>query len=162
MKYLRYERAQSLPAYMKLVAECTLELTQHGCFSKQPVVDRAGLTGVDGDIRWDYVVRMIEEQESTELIAMAPAFFKRHKKEVEALKPAAFMATGSGRKTAGYAIVSKQNGHFVVHRLKLKRAMATGLTASAQRTVEVGARAQIPSMLSESKRQRRQIAHRAA
>jgi hypothetical protein len=139
-KYLRYEKAKASKVYMEIVEQAEQRLLDHGVFNKEEVVARCGYTEISHDLRWDYIRRTIEDGHNTELIPLAPAYFRRHSKELEKSFTEKFVAKGNGRGTVGYAIASEQNGHFIIHRLKSKMKLAHSFGESAERTKAIGIR----------------------
>lgn len=148
-KFLRYSTAVQSRVYRELLEEAELRLIEIGHFAKIDVTDRVGYSAIADDIRWDYIRRMIEEKHKTELIPLGPAFFKRHKREEE-INPMfteKFVARGNGRGTVGFALASKENGHFIVHRLKLKTKMSKAFAESAEHTRALGVRVGVPELM---------------
>jgi hypothetical protein len=141
-KYLRFEQARESKVYREIVDECCYRLAEVGYFSKADVMDKTGYGAIDvEDIRWDYVKRIIEKEQSTELICLPSAFFKRHPKTEEVRFPARYLAHGHGKRAVGFAIVSRENGHLVMQHLNLKRAKAIGHVRSANETLDMSRRA---------------------
>ena len=139
-KYLRYSAALASKVYLEIVMQAELRLADHGTFSKHEVVKDSGFEPFESEIRWDYVRRMIEEKHDTELIPLAPSYYRRHSKQEELEFTEKFVAKGNGRHTVGYCVASERNGHFVIHRLELKMRMANAFIESAERTRSLGLR----------------------
>lgn len=139
-KFLRFDKAVQSKVYSEIVQECEIKLEDKGYFAKIDVIDGAGYDAIADDIRWDYVRRMIEERHETELIPLAPSYFKRHRRDEEKQFTEKFVARGNGRRTVGYANASEQNGHFVIHRIKIKTKMSVAFATSAERTRQIGIR----------------------
>ena len=114
------------------------------------------MTHMADSIMWDYVVRNLTEEHGAELIPLAEHFFSKVAKDQEralrkdleeATKSAQetgdwekahklasrSIASGHGKKTAGYAQFTHSNGLLVLARLKQTRARAAGVEASAKR-----------------------------
>jgi len=152
-KYLRYEKCISSPGYVKILHACRDELAKHGRFEKDDIIERVEMKYLDGDIRWDYVIKWLEEKLETKLIAMSGAYFRRHKRDQEIHVPAKFMAAGNGRKAVGFVSVTKESGHFVLHKLKVDRAKIHGLVRGFKNVRSIGAEAKIPELVSAKQRQ---------
>lgn len=140
MKYLRFEKAMQSKVYRELVDEAMMILSDFGVFAKQDVINRAGYDAIADDIRWDYVRRIIEDSHDTELIPLAPRYFKRHKHDEEVRFTELYVAKGNGKKTVGYATACEENGHFVIHRIKFKKKLADAFMKSAERSRQIGVR----------------------
>jgi hypothetical protein len=161
-KWLRYESAKSSRVYRDIVTDAVDRLTHAGSFAKKDVLGATALDVFDDEsIRWDYVKRIIEADHDTELIPMASVFFKegqrngrRDTRHGAAFPPAQFperyIATGYGKKTAGFCIASGENGHFVVHTLKMIRGAVRGKIKKGNRALTVGQRAGIPRLTNET------------
>jgi len=145
-KWLRLESARNNKVYIEIVTEALIRLTERGSFSKDGVLEATGYD-VIGDIRWDYVVRIIEEDHDTKLMAMAESYFKRHATDSEITSPEKYIAHGHGKRTAGYAIIRRENGHLVTHVLKIKEDRAIGCVKAANRTLEVGRTAGVEQLI---------------
>ena len=126
MGYLRREIAIACPVHQAVLAKCADDLELSGRFKKDDVVKTLGFQAMESAIRWDYIVEFLREQQSVEVVPMAEAFWKQHKKSDRAIKPEKFMASGHGKKTVGYASVEMDGGVFALKKLKYKRTMANG------------------------------------
>ena len=89
-------------------------------------------------VRWDYVKRMIDDGEAQELIPLATSFFTRPLKTdrepgIDERLPGRFIATGFGKTTAGFALATQKNDHFVIYSLTHKRNRALGVAKSHDR-----------------------------
>ena len=126
-----------------------------GRFSKDEVLAATGYDVFDDtSVRWDYIKRIIEEDHNTELIPMASVFFRENQRMGRKDKrhgaayppdrfPERYIATGYGKKTAGFVIATNENGHFVVHRLKMIRGGVRGKIKKGNRSLTIGQRAGI-------------------
>jgi len=160
-KFLRFEAAKGSPVYQTIIADAVDRLMHVGGFSKDEVLDATGYNVFDDNsIRWDYVKRIIEEDHDTDLIPMASVYFKvnqrngrKDRRHGAAFPPTQFperyIATGNGKKTAGYVIASDVNGHFVVQRLKITRGHIQGKIKRGNRSLEIGKRAGIRRLKNE-------------
>lgn len=157
-KYLRYEAAKASTVYRAIIDDAIERLVDVGRFAKAEVLAATGYDVFDDEaIRWDYVKRIIEEEHDTELIPMASVFFRdgqrdgrRDKRHGSAFPPEQFperyIATGHGKKTAGFVIASNINGHFVVHCLKMVRGNVRGKIAKGNKTLKIGQRVGIDKL----------------
>jgi len=125
-KYLRKEKARSCPVHMAIMDECAKQLNLHGVFEKDDVLSVLSLDAMVDAIRWDYVRGFLEEELGCEMVPLAAAYFKRHKRSEEKVNPQKFIALGHGKKTAGFATVTQDNDHLFICRIETKRAMANG------------------------------------
>ena len=154
-KWLRYDQASKSKPYKEIANVAAERLTAGGSFQKEEVLEKTGYAVFD-DIRWDYIKRMIEEEHATELVPLAGVYFQPRKSRDRELAgdpkifPARYIATGHGKKTAGYAIASEDNGHFVVEILKIKTNRARGMMKAAETTREVGSKAHVKGLESVS------------
>lgn len=144
-KWLRYEKALASKVYRDIAADASDRLHDSGHFAKEDVLESTGYQVISDDIRWDYIKRMIEEQYDVELVPLAFAYFKRHSKKEEMTVPARFIATGYGKRTVGFALVSEQNGHLVLSHLDRKRGKIAGAVKSANKSLSKAKQA-IPSL----------------
>jgi hypothetical protein len=143
----RYEQALADKNYQAIADYAGERLEAIGHFSKEDVLDNTGYGLFSETINWDFVRRMLEEKFNTRLIALAPCFFKRHKKDEELNNPARFLAGGTGRRAAGYAHLSTENGHFVIVALHRQRGIINGLTKSAKDIIQKGQVAGIEGLM---------------
>jgi hypothetical protein len=147
-KWLRFEAAVKSPHYQKMRDAAIRRLREWGHFSKHAVMQETEFDVFDdGDIRWDYIKLMIDEELGTELMPVAQSFFnavatERGReagltREQEVVQfPGRFLAQGHGKKCAGYALMEERNGHFVLRYLNNKRSKAGGTVKAANKTLE--------------------------
>lgn len=126
-KYLRKDKARSCPVHMAIMDECAKQLHLHGVFEKDEILASLNLEAMIDAVRWDYIRAFLEDELGCEMVPLASAYFKRHKKSEEHVNPQKFIALGHGKKTAGFATVTQENDHLFICRLKTKRAMANGV-----------------------------------
>lgn len=126
-KFLRREVARACPVHTAVLATAVDDLSKFGAFSKTDILQRLLLTAMEDSIRWDYIRGFIEAEHGETLMALAAAYFKRHKAHEEKINPAKFMALGHGKKTEGFAVVSETNGHFALRLLENKRTLKNGV-----------------------------------
>lgn len=126
-KFLRREVARACPVHTAVLATAVDDLAKFGAFSKTDILQRLRLTAMEDSIRWDYIRGFIEAEHGETLMALAAAYFKRHKTQEEEVNPAKFMALGHGKKTEGFAVVSEKNGHFVLRLLASKQTLKNGV-----------------------------------
>ena len=134
------------------------------------------LSDMADSINWDYIVRFINEQYDAELMPEAPTFFsgkipvtmgvgadgkkviKKMTRE-QALVAAEegdatfarhitgkLLASGHGKKTAGYANTSQVNGLMVLYRLSRRKAVAQGVINAYERQRAVAVDKKVPGV----------------
>lgn len=126
-KYLRKDKARGCPVHMAVLDECGRQLSLHGVFEKSAVLEYLNLEAMADSVRWDYVRSFLEEEQGCEMVPLASVYFKRHKLEEERVNPQRFIATGHGKKTAGFATVTQENDHLYISRIDTKKKMANGV-----------------------------------
>jgi hypothetical protein len=142
-KYLRYEAALDSPVYQQIAEEAYRRLLAVGSFEKDEVLKETRHLIFKDAIHWEFIKRMLESRDAAhdvELIPVAASYFKRHADEQEVTFPERFVATGHGKKTAGYVLATAENGHFVTYNLKTKKNRAVGIAKKANRLRQVGDR----------------------
>jgi hypothetical protein len=128
MKRLCYEEAKELHEYQSLKAAIVDALMLRGRFSKEEIAKTCQLSSFVDSIHWDYLVRMIKEEYGDELMPMAQSYFKKHRKDKPEIDfPGTYIATGHGKKTYGYALANRTNGHFVLYTLETKKNRRDGV-----------------------------------
>jgi hypothetical protein len=134
------EEARGNRVYREIIDYCVGLLSDplKGHFSKADVLDRLGYSLMERSIRWDWIRTIIEDEQATKLIPLAPRYFKRHSRHDEALMPEKYIAGGNGRAAAGFANVIKPNGHLVFSALVKKQKTAGGFANAANKFLEVG------------------------
>lgn len=125
--FLRREKARQCPVHTAVLAEAIDRLTKFGVFSKIEVLDVLNFEAIEDAIRWDYIRDFVQEEQGAQLVPLAEAYFKRHKKAEEHADPAKFIAQGHGKKTYGYASVRPDTDHLVIRRIEQRRANANGV-----------------------------------
>lgn len=126
-KYLRKDKARGCPVHMAILDECGRQLSLHGVFEKDAVLENLNLSAMTDAVRWDYIRNFLEEELGCEMVPLASVYFKRHKPEEERVNPQRFIATGHGKKTAGFATVTHENDHLYISRIESKKSMANGV-----------------------------------
>jgi hypothetical protein len=126
-RFLRRETAKKCPIHAAVLQKARDDLAEKGYFSKADIIERLQFGAIDDSIRWDYIADFIREEDGTELIPMAERFFKRSNPVHRATSPEKFMAMGHGKKTAGYALLTVDNGVYALKTLKVKRGMSNGV-----------------------------------
>ena len=151
-KWLRYETAKDDPLYKTIVRSAENILEALGAFSKEEALKQAGFAILDDSVfRWDYIKRMIEDKNDTELIPLASQFFsaKRDKRHSTSYPPDQFperyLAHGYGKKTAGFCTAEQRNGHFFLTQLKIKHEQVKGRAKAHDRLLRVGRTESIPA-----------------
>jgi predicted aspartyl protease len=133
-KWLRYDAAKQNPYYKQLIPLAIDYLTKRGVFERERLIKETNLGPFSDAIRWDYVVRMVEEETKVELIPLAASFFERHDHTDDPKVPQKYLASGHGKRTVGYAVASKEHGHFVIAQLVRKQKVALGMVKGADKT----------------------------
>jgi hypothetical protein len=153
-KWVKYEKAKASALYHELEKICIDRLAAHGAFEKDEVTAAAGMEVFADAIRWDYIARMITDSGGGQLIPMAGSFFKRHKAAHALEFPGKYIATGHGKKTEGYALANRENGHFVIYRLVQKQNIEAGVHRQVESFKQTAMRIgviQSPILLESSK-----------
>lgn len=132
-KWLRRDKAKECPIHMMVMEEAARQLSLHGVFEKEAVLDDMNLSAMSDAIRWDYIREFLEEEQGCEMVPLASAYFKRHKKNEEHVNPIKFIAQGYGKKTVGFAAVLPENDHLVVAKIDCKKRMANGVGEAFQK-----------------------------
>jgi|SRR5215207_943646 len=113
-KFIKYATATKCRIHLEIVHAAVDQLAHQGFFSKEEVLRVTGYDLFEDAIHWDHVRRMIEEQHKTDLMPLAQAFFNRKRKDPSPIdEPGRYLAGGTGKKTAGFAMVSEDNGPLV-------------------------------------------------
>jgi hypothetical protein len=92
-------------------------------------------------IHWDYIIRFLKEEEEIELIPLAECFFSKLAKDMAKASKAGngsevsklagrALASGHGKKTAGYAAFRMENAALVIARIDRTRATLGGVAES--------------------------------
>ncbi len=125
-KYLRREVARACPVHQMVLDRAMDDLAEYGYFSKQDVVKESGMIAMVDSIRWDYLAEFIREDGRCELVPLAARFWKMKPTE-RLLFPERAIAGGHGKKTAGYALVTLDNGNLAIEQLERKRSVTNGV-----------------------------------
>ena len=132
-KYLLRRKAEACPIHKAVMGEASKQLEEMGAFSKESVIETLRFQAIEDAIRWDYIRDFLEEVEGCELVPVVSLFFKgEHTKQRKAapidLKPEKYLASGHGKKTAGYASV-KMDAHakLVLTRISQRKSVANGV-----------------------------------
>lgn len=145
-RYLRREKARRCPVHTAVLDACSERLSDHGWFEKEEVVNSLNFEAVSDSIRWDYIMDFLRTEEGGEFVPLAARFFKRHKHSERVDHPERFIATGHGKKTAGYANVELDNGQLAIRHLDSKRRIVNGVRNAAKRYAEeLAKRALLPA-----------------
>ena len=126
-KYVRRHAVRECAIHQSVMELATQRLEKDGAFHKAEVIDELGLRVMEDSIRWDYVRDFIQEDQGSELVPVAAKYFKQHTKNEELANPEKFIATGYGKKTAGFVSVIAENDHLTVRRLQQRQALANGV-----------------------------------
>jgi len=136
MKWLRKEAAKVCPVHTAVMNKAIEHLVHAGVFNKEAVIADTRLGAVADSIRWDYIREFIIEDQGVELIPLAQSYFTRHQRQDEHLKPERFIALGFGKKTHGFAAVTRANDHLVIKRIEQRKALSDGIADSFQKYLD--------------------------
>lgn len=133
-KWLRKDKARENPHYQAILEKASADLEESGFFHKDEVLGALGYEPFASDMRWDYIRVFLEEEQGCELMPLAESFFKAQRKAggLDQLKPERYLASGHGKKTAGYAAVTEENDFLVIKRVAQRKAMANGVGRTYQ------------------------------
>ena len=126
-KYMRRSVIRECAIHQSIMDRASEGLETNGSFRKVTVLEELGLKTVEDSIRWDYIRDFIQEDQDCELVPVAEKYFKQHKMSEELVNPERFIATGNGKKTAGFVSVVAETDHLTVRRLEQRRALANGV-----------------------------------
>src|SRR5215472_2760135 len=95
------------PTHQEIIAECDNQLAVVGSFHKASVLAKLKHTALAKAIRWDHIVTILATgQYDHKLVAVSERYFRR--KDGDGIEQ--FVATGYGKRTAGWARASLENG----------------------------------------------------
>lgn len=126
-KWLHKTTARKCPVHQAVTERAGALLARNGCFRKDKVLSDINLSTMAESIRWDYIRLFLEEDQGCELVPVAETYFKKHTMAEEFLSPEKFIASGHGKKTAGFCAVNEYNDHLVICRVKQRKHMANGV-----------------------------------
>lgn len=135
-KWLRKEKAVVCPIHKMVQAEASNRLAHSGDFSKEEILEALNLEAIEEAIRWDYIREFLETDHGCELLPVSAAYFKRHQKRDEQINPSRYIATGHGKKTAGFAAIIAKNEHLIVERVKQRKKVANGVAEALRKYVD--------------------------
>jgi len=131
--------ARESDLYIKVMDEAVSQLTANSYFNKDEVAIAAGAEAFIDVLRWDYIRGFIDEDHGTELIPLVSRFFiasyldgpkkGRHRvktAEERRVNPGKYIAQGNGKKTAGYCLLSMDDGILGLQRLRQKQNQSKG------------------------------------
>lgn len=125
-KFIRRETVRKCAIHQSIMEQASEDLEHTGAFDKDDILETLGLKVMEDSVRWDYIRDFIQEDQGCELVPVAASYFKRHKRDEELTSPERFIASGHGKKTAGFVSVTLQNDHLIVHRILQRQRMANG------------------------------------
>ena len=126
-KYMRREVIRECAIHQSIMDLASEGLETNGSFRKLNVIEALGLRAVEDSIRWDYIRDFLQEDQDCELVPVAERYFKQHQLAEEHTTPEKFIASGNGKKTAGFVSVIEGTDHLVVRRLQQRQALANGV-----------------------------------
>jgi hypothetical protein len=142
-KNMRRDMAWSDEQHQKILVECDRQLNKRGCFHKGEVLQALKLEAMAPAIRWDYVAEFLTDPTLSyghSLLAVAETFFtakgwRKAEEEVDPVVSGRWIATGHGKKTAGYCLANLHNGLMLLYRTKVMVNRGKGLVGSAKQHV---------------------------
>ena len=169
--YIKYSTALKCGMHRAVVARAIEDLENVGVFRKSRVLARAKAEAVVDGINWEFIKRMIEEEDKMGkycLIPLAESFWKTprrkqvckdegkefteaqveadYKMQVQedvhnrAKNPGKFIASGHGKKTAGYGLITKDNGAISIAYLERKNKVAVGTEKACVEAMKTAAK----------------------
>jgi hypothetical protein len=138
MKYLRRKAARKCAIHKMMKEAAREELIDKGYFNKAEIFELAGIApGFDENLRWDYIIEFIEEEENVELVPVAKRFFEKMSEAgaddgEQVTHPKRFMAVGHGKRTVGYCNAEEHGGSFIAARIENSRQIGVGFSRSAE------------------------------
>ena len=161
-KYMKFEAAKRCEVHGKVYNQAVDDLTLDGYFCKDEVIEKTKMGTMEDSIRWDYIKKMIEDEYGAyELIPLAASFWKEMPKNrrvkdengstnnetvwlspteqkerwinTKLKNPVKYLATGHGKKTAGFGLVCSANGSMVIRALEQKAKVANGVREAARK-----------------------------
>jgi hypothetical protein len=133
--FIKYSTAQKCPVHQAIAEMAADYLTRPpGVFHKEKVIDKCNMRAIASSIRWDYVKRMIEEEwgQPDMLFPLAQSFWTGPRDKDgnltvdesaldkdKVLNPGKYIASGHGKKTAGYGLICDETGHFALYVLRV-------------------------------------------
>jgi hypothetical protein len=125
-KFVRRETVRKCAIHQSIMERASEDLEHAGAFNKEDILETLSLKVMEDSVRWDYIRDFLQDDQGCELVPVAASYFKRHKRDEELTSPERFIASGYGKKTAGFVSVSLENDHLVVCRVKQRQKMANG------------------------------------
>jgi hypothetical protein len=114
--------------YVDVLKACEESLDLFSQFNKRAIMRFLNNEAFTDTIRWDWIVRKIEEGHQmpsgkVQLIAVAESFFKAKAKDKAAMGtdasfPGNYIATGYGKRTAGWVLATYADGRFALYKVK--------------------------------------------
>ncbi len=117
--------------HQEVVGVAVEHMNTRGSFSKDEVLAETGFTGVADSIRWDYVREAIERELGVHTVPVVSRFFSKRPGFSKELSPEKFVASGYGKKTAGFAAVRDETAPLAGSWLSSVAAKAEGAVAAA-------------------------------
>jgi hypothetical protein len=150
-KFLRKEVALKCPVHTAVREKAAEYLELHGAFCRDTILSELSLEAMAESVRWDYIREFLQNDQGCELIPVSALFFKnpRSKERKESpmnIKPEKYIASGHGKRTAGYAsVVPDEFAGLVLKRLDQRRGLKNGVgTAFAKFVVALQHKASLP------------------
>lgn len=131
MKRFFKKNAAKCAIHQAVVSVMHDQLINTGACSKQEALDLSGFEFAEEYVRWDYVREFVQDQLGEEIIPVAARFWKMTEKARREF-PERALASGYGKKTAGFALVS-WSPEIAQKMLEHKERVRKGLTKSANK-----------------------------
>ncbi len=137
--FLSRKSALRCPIHQAVKEEAVKRLEATGAFSKQEVLGHLSYEAMADSVRWEYVREFIEDDQGCELIPLSELYFRPdrsadRKANPMDKKPEKYLASGHGKRTAGYGSVrSDENSQLVFCRLKQRQSQASGSVKATER-----------------------------
>jgi len=126
------------PIHDAIIDLADQHLTLKGSFEKCDILEKLNFKGIGDGINWCHIRDELSKRHNTMLIPVAQRFFSRRPGASRVDSPEKFVATGYGKKTAGFALVTEETKHIAGrHNGILQARVAQTVTVLTQRTEEL-------------------------
>ena len=139
--YIKYTTFLKCPVHEKVRDECLARLVAVGYFEKEAVLRAKGLSTMANSIQWHFIQQWLDEKNGARVVPVSSAFFRlkdhytnpdaKAAAELRLANPARCLASGHGKRTAGYVAVTFQGGVLAQTKLEIRKKVAVGTAKSA-------------------------------
>lgn len=139
--YIKYSTFLKCPVHQSVCEECLARLTSVGYFEKEAVLRAKFLSTMSGAIQWQFVQQWLDEKNGARVVPVSSAFFRlkdhytnpdaKAAAELRLSNPGRCLASGHGKRTAGYVAVTFQGGVLAQTKLEIRKRVAVGTARSA-------------------------------